>query len=168
MMNLKAFTLLELLLVVAMLAILGMILGPILGNAVQGSTVIWSRKQTLAEARNGMDRMTREIRLIPNSGVLANIGATNLQFQYPEGTDITYSLNGTNLLRNSDVLIGSVTSLAFSYYDESGNTTATAANVRSIGIQLTVLATASNSNLTLRTRVFLRNTGHDYENFTSP
>ncbi len=163
----KAFTLLELLLAITMLAVLGLVVGPVLGNAVLGSSLVLSRHEALAGARNGMDRMVREIRLIPNTGVLASITATNLQFQYPAGTAITYSQSGTNLLRNSDILVDHVSALAFTYYNESGATTATAANVRSIGIQLSVLAT-DGSTLTLRTRVFLRNTGHDYGTFTSP
>lgn len=157
----RGFTLLELLLVITMLIVLGMVLGPILGNAIQSSGLISSRGESLAEARNAMDRMVNEIRLIPNTSVLANIGSTNLQFQYPVGTPITYSLSGTNLLRNSDILAGDVNSLVFSYYDASGATTTTATSVRSIGIQL-------NTGLTLRTRVFLRNTGNNYANFTLP
>ena len=158
----KAFTLLELLLVIAMVTILGMVLGPILGNAIQSSGLVSFRGQSLSEARNAMNRMVNEIRLIPSTSVLANIGATQLQFQYPAGTSITYSLSDTNLLRNSDILLGNVSSLAFTYYDALGATTATPANVRSIGIQFTTTA------LTLRTRVFVRNTGNDYGNLTSP
>jgi type II secretory pathway pseudopilin PulG len=157
----RAFTLLEVLLVIAMLTILGVVLGPILGSAIQSSGLVSSEAQRLAEARNGMERMVKEIKLIPNTSVLANIGTTNLQFQYPTGTNITYSLNGTNLLRNSDILVGGVSSLTFTYYDASGATTTITANVRSIGIQFT-------AGLTLQTRVFLRNTGNNYENLTSP
>lgn len=156
------FTLLEVLLTIVLLSIIGTVLGPILTNAVQGSTLIWNRRATLAEANAGMERMVREIRLIPSINALDNISATYLQFQYPIGTSISYSLNGTNLLRNSDILITHVSSLDFTYYDESGNAAIIATNVRSIGIQFTA------SSLTLKTRVFLPNTGHDYASFRSP
>lgn len=168
MMKSKAFSLLELLLVITMLLILGMVLGPIFGNITLSSSRILSRREALAESRISMDRMVNEIRLIPGTNVLANIGVNNLQFQYPTGTSITYSLSGASLLRNSDILAGNVNALTFSYYDELGNTTAAATNVRSIGIQLVILSPGDNSTLTLRSRVFLRNTGHDYGNFTSP
>ncbi len=167
MMKLKAFSLLEVLLVIVMIAILGTVLGPILSSAVQGFNIISSRREVLAEARAGMDRMVREIRLTPSASQIFNIGATNLHIQYPVGTDITYSLSSGNLLRNSDILIGNLASLAFTYYDQAGNVTGTAANVRSIDIQMTVNA-LDTSTLTLQTRVFLRNTGNDYANFTSP
>lgn len=167
-MKIRAFTLLELLLTVAMLGIMGTIMGPILANTVKASTLIWGRRTTLTEAKSGLERMIREIRLIPNTGALTNLGSTNFQFQYPLGTYITYSISGTNLLRNSDILMAHVTGLTFSYYDASGNVTAITSNVRSVGIQITVFSPQSNSSLSLRTRVFLRNTGNDYDNFTSP
>lgn len=167
-MNLKAFTLLEILLVSAMIIIFGMVVGPILGNAVQSTTITSSRRQVLAETRAGMDRMVKEISLIPTTNVLGNIGASSFQFQYPLGTSITYSLSGTNLLRNSDILIGHVTSLTFTYYGESGSTTETAANVRSIGIDVLTLSIDDNSPLRLRTQVFLRNTGYNYGNLSTP
>lgn len=165
---LKAFTLLELLLAIIMLIILGMMLGPVLNNVVLSSNLIFSRREVIAEARNGMERMVSEIRLTPNTNVLASITATNLQFQYPAGTAITYSLSNGNLMRNSDILVAGVSSIAFSYYNEAGNNTATAANVRSIGIKFTTTSPTESSSLTLQTRVFLRNTGHNYATFTSP
>lgn len=162
------FTLLEILLVSAMVGILGLTVGPILSNAILSTNLISSRGDALAEARNGMERMVAEIRLIPSTSVLANIAATNLQFQYPAGTAITYMLSGTNLLRNSDILMDNVTSLTFSYFDATGTVTATASNVRSIGIKFSILSSAANSTYTLQTQVFLRNTGNNYANFTSP
>jgi prepilin-type N-terminal cleavage/methylation domain-containing protein len=164
----RGFTLLEVLLVTIMLGILGMVLGPILGKSVGTFNIISSRQQVLAEARSGMDRMVRELRLTPSATLLSNIGVTNLQFQYPLDTNITYSLSNGNLLRNSDVLVGNLTSLIFTYYDQAGSVAVLPINVRSIGIQMTVNSSSSNSTLTLRTRVFLRNTGNGYANFTSP
>lgn len=112
--------------------------------------------------------MVREIRLIPGQAQVTTTTASSFTFQYPTGTSITYSRTGTNVMRNSDILMNNVTALAFTYYDQAGNTTTTAANVRSVRIQLTATTADGTSSLTVRTRVFIRNTGNYYLNFTSP
>ncbi len=165
----KGFTLVELVLVIALLGILGAVLGPGLSSAIKGFDTVWSRKQTLAQARAAMDRMVREIRLIQSSADVVNVStSTSFQFEYPDGTAITYDLNSTNLRRNTDTLASNVTSLSFSYYNEQGNTTATASAVRSVGIQLGMDVPGDHGTLTLRTRTFLRNTGNNYAAYASP
>ncbi len=164
----KAFTLIEFVLVIAILGVTSVLLGPAVTSIVRGYDTVASRRFTLSESRAGMDRMVREIRLIPGSAQISTIASTNFQFQYPIGTSIAYSMNGSNLLRNSDVLISNVSALAFTYYDEGANITANMNNVRSVEIQFTVNSSGSNGSYTLRTRVFLRNTGNNYANFTSP
>ncbi len=162
-MKIRAFTLLELLLTVTMLMILGGVVGPILGNVVKSTTFVWARGDALAQARIAIERLVMELRLVPSTSQLTTIAGSNLVFQYPTGTSLQYWLSGTDFKRNSDVLVGNVTALSFSYFDQQGNTTSTIANVRSVGIQLSVLPPSSGTALTLRTRVFLRNTGNNYD-----
>ncbi len=164
MMNTRAFTLLELLLTIVMLMILGGVVGPILGNIVSISTFVWARGDSLAEARIAIERLVMELRLVPSISQLTTIASSNLMFQYPAGTSLQYWLSGTDFKRNSDVLSSNVSALTFSYFDEQGNTTSTLANVRSIGIQISVSPSSGGAAMTLRTRVFLRNTGHNYDN----
>ena len=158
----RGFTPVELVLSIAILGILGTALGPGIASSVKTYSLTASRRQTTAEARAGMARMVAEIRQIPGSAQVISIGATSFQFQFPVGTTITYSLSGSNLLRNADVLVANVSSLAFAYYDESGAVTAVAANVRSVQISFTTTAP-----MTLRTRVFLVNTGNYYGGFVA-
>ncbi|MDO8493732.1 MAG: type II secretion system protein [Deltaproteobacteria bacterium] len=162
----KGFTLVELVLVIAMLGVLGFVLGPGLGAALRGYDTVWSRRQVLSHGKEAMDRMAREIRLIESSADVVSVGSSSqFQFEYPNGTLIVYDRSGTNLRRNSDVLAQNVSALQFQYYDEAGNTTSTAANVRRVQIQLTLDAAGGHGSLTLRTSVFLRNTGNNYDGY---
>jgi prepilin-type N-terminal cleavage/methylation domain-containing protein len=164
----RAFTIIELILTIAILGVLAGGIGPGVSAAINTYDRILNRRQMLAEAEAGMERMVREIRLIPGSSQVTSAATTSFQFQYPTGTSITYSLSGTNLSRNSDILLANISSLAFTYYTQAGATTTTAASVRSVGIQFTMTSSGSTPSLTLSTRVFIRNTGNNYVNFTSP
>jgi prepilin-type N-terminal cleavage/methylation domain-containing protein len=163
----SGFTIIEFVLSIAILGIIATAVAPTIYAAVSQYSLIWSRRAVVAEVQSGMDRMLYEIRLIPGSAQVTTIGASSFTFQYPTGTSITYSLSGGNILRGSDILIAGVTALAFAYYDEDGNVTATAANVRSVGITLTATVSGSTA-YSYRSRVFIHNTGNRYTTFTSP
>jgi prepilin-type N-terminal cleavage/methylation domain-containing protein len=167
-MKVRGFTLIEMVLSIAMLGVMMLALGPGLRASLDKYNLLSARRQAISDVRSGMDRMVSEIRLIPASAQVISIGATSFQFQYPAGTPITYSLSGGNLMRNSDILISNVSSLAFAYYDQSGAVTATTSAVRAVSIQLTADVPSTSTSYTLRTRVFLTNTGNYYANFTSP
>ncbi len=160
------FTLVELVLVIAMLGILAAVLGPGLGTALRSYQVVLARRATLAQARAGMDRIVHEIRLIGRPSDILNVSSsTSFQFEYPNNNAITYSLSGTNLLRNSDVLASPVSALEFKYYRASGAETATASLVQRVQITFTTTAPAGQGSLTLRTNVFLRALNDRYADF---
>lgn len=159
----------ETVLAIAMIGLQAFVLGPPLMNAVKEYNIVWSRRQTLAQARSAMDRMTQEISLIPSSNQLVDISSsTSFQFQYPAGTAITYSLSGTNLQRNGANLATNVGLVEFKYYDANGNETASKPSVRTVQVRLTLNAPSSQGTVPLSTTVFLRNSGTIYGNYTSP
>jgi len=164
----RGFTVVEMVMVIAILGILIGTLAPWLIESAQSFNLISNRKSMLGQIRSGFDRMVAEIRLIPGQAQIISTTSGSFQFQYPTGTSITYSLSGTNLMRNSDILINNVTALSFTYYDQSGTATTTPGSVRSVMINLTATAPNTSSSLTVQTRIFIRNTGNYYANFTSP
>lgn len=167
-MKAQGFTLLEMVLTLAILGVVGMILAPGLKSVIDGYAMVSFRRHAAVEANAGLGRMVREITLIPGSPQINTIGAQQFTFEYPISTTITYSLNAGDLVRNSDILVENVSALAFTYYDESGTSTAIAADVRSVGILFTVDIAGDVPDLTLRTRVFLLNAGNEYVDFSSP
>jgi prepilin-type N-terminal cleavage/methylation domain-containing protein len=164
----RGFTMVEMVMVIAILGILVGTLSPWLIESAQSFNLISNRKSMLGQMRAGFDRMVAEIRLIPGQSQIIATSANSFQFQYPTGTSITYSLSGGNLMRNSDILMNNVTALSFTYYDQAGSATTTPASVRSVMMSLTATAPNTSSSLTVQTRLFLRNTGNYYANFTSP
>lgn len=164
----RGFTLVELVLAILLLGVFGTVLAVGLPVAVEAYDLVWARRMVLAQAQSGMERMVSEMELIPGSAQVTTTLASNFQFQYPAGTSISYALSGGDLMRNSDVLIDDVSALTFTYYDEAGVATSTAASVRQVSVEFTVDSPGEISNFTLRTRVFLRNTGNGYANFASP
>lgn len=165
----RGFTIVELTLVMGILGIQALILGPPIITAVKEYALVSSRRQALAEARSAIDRMVKEIRLIPSSAAVLDVSnPTQFQFQYPLGTTITYSLSGATLQRNGVTLAPNVGTLDFSYYDAAGLATVTPAAVRTIQIRLTLNAPSGQGTVPLTTTVFLRNLGNGYDNFTSP
>lgn len=164
-----AFTTVELVLAVALLGIQAFILGPPLAQMVSAYNLVSVRRAALAQGRAALGRMVQEIRLIPGTAQITNISSsTQFQFQYPAGTSITYSLNGTNLNRNADILARNVSFLEFKYYNAAGVETSTIASVRSIRVTLTISVSSDTGTIPLQTWVFLRSTGSYYGNFTSP
>ncbi|MES2504508.1 MAG: type II secretion system protein [Myxococcota bacterium] len=157
----RGFTIVELVLSIAILGVIAFAVAPGIKAAVDNYVLITTRRQGVTEARNAMERMIRELRLLPASAQLTNIAATYVVFQYPVGTTILYYSYAGGLYRNSDLLLSNITSLNFAYYDQSGVVTATPANVRSIEISLT-----TDLPYTLRTRVFMPNTGNEYQGFS--
>lgn len=165
----RGFTLVELVLVVALLGIEAFMLGPPMMVAVKEYALVSSRREALAEARSAVDRMVKEIRLIPSSAAVIDVsGANSFQFQYPLGIAITYALDGTDLERNGVVLASNVGLLEFKYYNSAGAETAAAAAVRSVQVRLIINAPFNYGTVPLTTTVFLRNTGNEYNNYTSP
>lgn len=162
----RGFTSVELVLVIALLGIEAFMLGPPLAVAVKEYALVSSRRQALVDAQLAMDRMVKEIRLIPSSAAVIDISSsTYFQFQYPLGTTITYALNGTTLERNGKALASNVVLLEFQYFDGSFWFANTTASVRTVQIRLTLNALPNFGTMPLVTTVFLRNAGNQYQNF---
>jgi hypothetical protein len=109
---------------------------------------------TDAQAALAMAVMAREIRLIDLASI-TTFTSTRLSGTQ-NGVQVSYYLNGTTLMRNSDTLATGVTSLSFAYRQRDGTTAATASTIWTISfsLQLTIDQMGSQS---LSTLVYVRN-----------
>ncbi|HKB25461.1 MAG TPA: prepilin-type N-terminal cleavage/methylation domain-containing protein [Methylomirabilota bacterium] len=154
----RGYTLAELL---TAMAVLGLLLAGLLLTLQEGQTAYQysaGRAEVQQNARVALDRMLRELR---TATTIITSTSTDVKFTYCDGTNpattpcdstmlitVEYSLSGASapylLQRNQtgaanqpDTLIGGVSALTITYYDINNVVTTTAANVRSIDIQLT-------------------------------
>jgi type II secretory pathway pseudopilin PulG len=133
------------------------------------------KASTQQSARIGIEMMVQDIRLAglnplgtAGAGIVA-ANPTSFQFTADVNFDgdlgdpfenITYDLNGTDLRQrnsnlllspNFEVLLSNVTALAFTYLDDTGIPTANLADIRTIGITLTVNRPAGRDGTVSRT-----------------
>ena len=127
----SGFNLIEMIIVITVLGIISMVAVPIFMSGF--NAFFWARDvaDVTSQEELAVDRMVREIRTVDpstdfDSAALPN--ATEIKFAFPkhDGSSSTewviYALQGTNLMRNTDVLAATVSSLAFSYTKQDGTT----------------------------------------------
>ncbi len=134
----KGWTLLELMMVTVVVGIVG--LGAVemlrLGAQVQISSQ--KNQALLWDGELAMTRITEDLHMIQSPSSISAATVASLTFKNMNGTTITYSLSGHQLMRNSYALANNVTSFSLSYLDQDGNVTTTLADIRYIGVNLTL------------------------------
>jgi len=154
----NAFTLIELVLVIALLGIIGTITGYMLTESLKSYSIITARKDTLADARRVIERIKSELKI---ATAIDSMTTTSLQFDTTQENNIVYAINGTDFERNGNDIAQNA-SVVFTYLDASGSVTAIPADVRRVQIDITVSTSSYGSN-ELRTIVYLRR--NYYTNF---
>ena len=169
------FSMIELLIVIGILAILFTFMYKGFERLDRYYTAENVKANTQQSARIGIEMMVQDIRLAglnplgtAGAGVVA-AGPTSFQFTADANFDgdlddpfenITYDLNGTDLRQrnsnlllspNFEVLLSNVTALAFTYLDDTGIPTANLADIRTVGITLTVNRPAGRDGTVSRT-----------------
>lgn len=157
--SLTGFTLTEVLFVVVLIAILLAAIYPYLRATHTSWQSADRRSEVIQNARIGMDKIVRELR---QAGSFTSIQSSLVAFADVDNNSITYRLNAGNLERNSAALAGPLDSLTFTYYDASGSETATASDVKSVEISITVSDSESLVDpISLASLAFVRSTPWD-------
>ncbi|MFH1398051.1 MAG: type II secretion system protein [Candidatus Omnitrophota bacterium] len=113
----RGFTLIE---AVMVIVIVGILAG---GSSIYIKQVMdtWNfqnfREEAISQGRIGLIRMTREIRQIKGPFNVTAANQTVFSFVDYNDNAISYSLSGTNLNRNSNLLLSGVNNFTFSYYN---------------------------------------------------
>lgn len=144
--KMSGFTLIELITAIG----LGALILSGLGAVFSGTIRLWSSVQNstsaLKEARLAMEWITRDIR----EGTIVEIGDNFIKL-----AAMKYFLNGTNLMRDSDLVAQGVAGLGFKYYNKNGEEDDDLAKMIFVSIVLTV--EEGGHSITLRNGANLRN-----------
>ncbi len=167
------FTLIELIITITLVGIMAVVGSSVIADTFRTTQVINRNNALASEARYAMERMAREIREIKYTGSAysaSTLGATSFVFTRADNVTVTLTNTGSNLTlaygsavngtaANTAVTLSNKVDtggLTFTYFDVN-DATATAATLRFIRIELSVVDTTTGYTNTLRTRVAVRN-----------
>ena len=175
--NERGFTLAELLVAVA---VIGLLMGALFVTLQQGQSAYLfgaSRAEVQQNGRLALQKIVEELRTA--SAVTALVAAPpSITFTFLDDagtlTTVAYSLNGTNVQRNQtapvpaaaqpETLVGGVTSLTLTCFDQNGNVTTVPANVFTVQVGITTQPerpvagySPANQQVVFQDRVKLRN-----------
>lgn len=151
----NGFTLVELIIVIVILGILVVVTEPLLQSGFDAYFTQRNITEANWQESLALSRMKRDIRGMPTLANITMATSSELAFTDSENESVDYTLSGTNLLRNTDVLASGVNSISFAYYNRYGATTTTLSDIRYINITLNV--TKNNVDYTTFTTIFVRN-----------
>ncbi len=154
----SGFSLIELILVIIILSIIAAVGSQMLGTGFNAYLTGRDLIDAEWQGRYAMQRISRELRNVRSASAGDLVMSVNqITFTDNSANVITYALSGTTLTRNGQPLADGVSSLAFSYIQADGITTAAlASEVSYISVDINVNFNDSNYSLrsTLHPRSF--------------
>jgi prepilin-type N-terminal cleavage/methylation domain-containing protein len=162
----EGFSLIELIMVIAILGILAAFVGPVLFNAMRSYDQAQKSVQTQAKMRYAMERMSREVREVRRQATDATLlditlmTATSLGFFKTDSTPVMIAATGNqvNLAYStvSAMLTDQLGSFSLQYFEPDGATVATTASSLAF-VQISMTLSEGTNLFSARSRVELKN-----------
>jgi prepilin-type N-terminal cleavage/methylation domain-containing protein len=145
----EGFSIVELVMVIAILGILAAFVGPVLLNAMRSYQRVETGVQTQAKMRYALERLSRELREIRRQTTdatfldIASMSASSMAFFKTDGTQVIISAAGNQVNLAYSTLSGMLTdqvgSFSLAYFQQNATTVAaSAASISFIQINLTL------------------------------
>jgi|GEM_PF-1730044 prepilin-type N-terminal cleavage/methylation domain-containing protein len=153
------FTLVELITVMALVAVFSLVLGRLLLSGVDAFQFATSRKEALREARIALNAVSRELRQIRNTSSILQAGQRSVTFVTIDNEEVTLTLVGELLLRNDVPVARHVSSFRLEYFDQDGHLLSTPVQDREKirAIRVSVRVAVEGKEVELHTQVRPRN-----------
>jgi len=136
----KGFTLIELVMVMVMVATLAGFIGNIIYYEVNTYKIVTSRKAGLQDSRFAFSKIARDLRQIVSPDSIHQAAADSIRFDDVLDNTISYKFSENKILRNGDILLESVSTFQFSYYNNNDNQLtipiSDLSDIRSIGLSM--------------------------------
>ena len=121
--GIEGFSLIEIVVVCVLIGIIAAVIIPPLHQGVQSFAVTETRGDLTSQGRQAATRMIRELRNIQkeanNTPYIMTAAASSIRFFDVLDNDITFSLSGSTVQRNSNALVEQVSNLQFRYFNAS-------------------------------------------------
>lgn len=154
--NQKGFSLIELVLYIALSGIVVGVVSQIMRVHLNSYAFIASRQSALADVRYALSRMTYELLRVETADIIA-VSASEIQFVDEGGANTSFTLgasgSGQGIFRGAELLMFPVNSFQIKYYDSAGAETAVIADIRKMELTVTTQALGDEGNITLSTMV---------------
>lgn len=147
----QGFTLIEMVIVIVILSIIAGVAARVMSTALNSYFDNQNIVNANEQGRLALERMARDIHAINSTSSITTANASTLTFVDVNGNTVTYSLSGTQLLRNSVVLADGINRLTFAYYTGAGAVAGTTTAIRYITVALNI--TQNNVNYNLATTI---------------
>jgi len=125
------FTLIEMVMVIFLMSLFSSVLGYLMLQMIESSQLGFDLESLDWNVRESLERMTRDMRQI-NPNNITTMTSSNLVFTDQTGSAQNYQYTSPSISHNGNGLVNNIGSFAFSYFDDTGTSTTTAANVRYI------------------------------------
>lgn len=180
------FSLVELVITIVVLGLLAAVGTGMIADSFSTTYMVNASQSSQAQARYAMERLVREIREVKYNSSTSQYcidtikwsGSSNLTFKKMTATGVANLtptdcstevtqvsiVGGTSLTLNNSMLLANISSNPgniplLTYFQADGSAATNASNLSVIYITLTVTNPISGNNITLRSRVALRNIG---------
>lgn len=153
------FTLLELTLIIIITGIIVSMSFQVLYQAIDGYFTAVNTTDANWQAQISMQTMGRSIKSIRSPNDILVATANTLTFVNINNNTLHFSLNGNSIVQtrnnNAQVLADGISSLRFDYFDKTGVSTNTPANIAYI--RITINVTQKNTNFSVISAIFPSN-----------
>lgn len=99
-----------------------------------------ARRSGVTEAETAVMRILREVRRVRSPSDISTFTSSQFSFTDIDSGSVSFTLSGTDLMRNSDVLARNVQTLTFEFLDSSGVATAVASSIRTVRVTVELLS----------------------------
>ena len=157
--NQSGYTMLELVLVIALLGIIAGVVARMFIWGVDIFTFVSNRKDVLQTSRIGMEVLVRDLRSVKSAIDINSATGNQFDFYNLDDENIVFVYSSGTLTRNSNSMVEGLSAFQFTYYDVNDNvlTSPVAALTNIWKIKFTLNATIDGKPFKLESTVIPRN-----------
>jgi prepilin-type N-terminal cleavage/methylation domain-containing protein len=138
-MHRRGYTLVEMVAVITILGIVGTVSSYVIFESMRVYARTVPALDATYQAHLAAERMKSDLRDM-EAGSITTFTPTALTFRLSSGQTIAYTVSGSSLLRNGDLLAKGAGAFGLTYWKDDGTSATSAANVHLVELDLTVQA----------------------------